>query len=199
MNNPSAIPRPSPPRTIPTNNLNNPSGSNKHGHGMADGQRLRAATSFSPYHPPSSMAIRHTGTMAAAGSDSGNSNTSVGRSLTAIAGPMGITIVDAAAPQRPWLVLNYSSSLSDTSASPSRHNNIGGNRVNAGGISTMAFQPCQSTLNLKRHPPAPDAGNATDGPSYGGMKGGFSYSQSASSPILLATARGSGILVWDCS
>ena len=77
--------RPSPPRISPINN----SSKNK----MPTGSRLRAATSFASYHPPSSMAVRRTGV--SSHHDGGN------KSLAAIAGPMGITIVDTNAPQRP--------------------------------------------------------------------------------------------------
>jgi len=179
-NKPGAIPRPSPPRISPTNKNPNPN-NNKNMH-IKTGQRLRAATSFSPQHPPSSMAIRRTGI--------GGSGCSSEKSLAAIAGPMGITIVDVLAPQRPWLVLNYSSS--SESASSSRKNGSGGI---SGGITTMAFQPCPSIL--------PQSLSDTDGggpasPNHGGGGDGYKYYQS-SSPILLATARGSGILIWDCS
>ena len=152
------------PTTSPGTNLNpHISGSKNNNNLLIEtGQRLRAATSFSPHHPPSSMAVRRVG--------------SGGKSLAAIAGPMGITVVDVDAPQRPWMVLNYSSSSLGGSSSSSGI---------SGGISTMAFQPCPSTVPY----------NLSD---VGGG-GGHNHNYSQSSPILLATARGSGILIWDCS
>lgn len=145
MNEPTM--RSSPPKGSPKNQ--------QHDVNLTGNQRLRAAASFSPYNNPTSMAVRLTG--------SGG-----GTSLGAIAGPMGINIVDLAAPQRSLMVLNYSSSAGVRGAKSTNSANI------SGGISTMAFQPDQSIL----------------------QSGGLTQS---SSSVLLATARGSGILIWDCS
>ena len=114
---------------------------------MTVNQRLRAATTFSPHNNPTSMAVRLSG--------------GGGTSLGAIAGPMGINVVDLAAPQNSVMVLNYSSSS-------------GAMNAYSGGINIMAFQP-QNNHSL-----------------------GNNLHQSSSS-VLLATARGSGILIWDCS
>ncbi|KAL9180041.1 hypothetical protein ACHAXT_008011 [Thalassiosira profunda] len=150
-------PRPSParPGTAPTANIKSNIG--KSTGTPRTGQRLRAAASFQA-HPPSSLAVRRTGTFGSGGT----------KSLAAIAGPMGITVVDVEAPQKPWLVLNYSSSSGAASGS-------GGS---GGGISTMAFQPCSSTVS---------------------SSDGAERCNHSSSPILLATARRNGILIWDCS
>ena len=163
----SSKPINNPHRVSPINLSSNPPSINKHVLKMSTGSRLRAATSFSPYqsnNPPSSMAIRRTG-ISAGGSDGFNTDGTFGKPLAAIAGPLGITIVDVNAPQHPWLVLNYSST-------------------------TMAFQPCLSTLQQSMT----DA-ECVNSVSYGNR---FSNTQSQS-PVLLATARGSGILIWDCS
>ena len=140
-------------------------------------QRLRGATCFSPYHSPSCMTVRQTGS-----NTDGNINTKQNtRPLAAIANPMGITIIDINKPQRSYLTLNYSTSTISTSTSPYNDKSIG-----TGGITTMAFQPCFSST--KHH-----LNDTTNGTS--------SYIQSSSTqqPILLATARGNGILIWDCS
>jgi hypothetical protein len=97
--------------------------------------------------------------------------------LAAIAGPMGITVVDILTPQRPWLVLNYASTV---------HDYEGGCKSTAdgsakGGITTMAFQPGQSSESI----------NQTQNREEECIQ--------SSSSILLAAARGSGILIWDCS
>ena len=78
------------------------------------GNRLRAAADF-PFNP-TCMAVRRAG---------------IGSPyppLAAIAGPMGVTVVDVKTPQRPWLSLNYST------CPP--------------GITTMAFQPCKSAYEV---------------------------------------------------
>eukprot|EP00984_Skeletonema_dohrnii_P027712 scaffold17342_cov112-Skeletonema_dohrnii-CCMP3373.AAC.5 len=157
MNEPTM--RSSPPKASPKNQQQNVN--------LTGNQRLRAAASFSPYNNPTSMAVRLTG--------SGG-----GTSIGAIAGPMGINIVDLAAPQRSLLVLDYSSSAGMSGAIPNNNTNI------SGGISTMAFQPDQSILQC---------------PSYLSDSNGRSSGNSSqpSSSVLLATARGSGILIWDCS
>ena len=128
------------------------------------GRRLRAATALSPPHgpPPTSMALR--ATRAAAGARGGVG----GASLAAFAGPTGIAVVDVAAPQRPCLRLDYSSSTEE-------------------GIAAMAFQPCADD-------PDPDRARRPRPPGATRYGGG-----SSSSPILLATARHTGILIWDCS
>lgn len=138
---------------------------------LTGNQRLRSAASFSPYNNPTSMAVRP-------------SRCGV-PSLAAVAGPMGINIVDLATPQRSLLVLNYSSSPSVTGV-PS---NNGG--ISVGGITSMAFQPDQSIVQN------PNSG-ASDS---NGQRVGVTWREhsQSSSPILLATARGSGILIWDCS
>ncbi|KAL7456072.1 hypothetical protein ACHAWC_008345 [Mediolabrus comicus] len=138
---------------------------------LTGNQRLRSAASFSPYNNPTSMAVR----LSRCGVPS----------LAAVAGPMGINIVDLATPQRSLLVLNYSSSPSVTGV-PS---NNGG--ISVGGITSMAFQPDQSIVQN------PNSG-ASDS---NGQRVGATWREhsQSSSPILLATARGSGILIWDCS
>ena len=102
-------------------------------------QRLRGATCFSPYHSPSCMTVRQTGS-----NTDGNINTRQStRSLAAIANPMGITILDINTPQRSYITLNYSTSTISTSTSSYNDKSIGN-----GGITTMAFQPCfTSQLN----------------------------------------------------
>lgn len=158
MSLPSQVMRSSPQRKSPINN--NPNSTTN----ISSNQRLRAATSFSPYNAPSSMAVRL----------SDGSGVGSIPPLAAVAGPMGITIVDVTAPQRPWLVLNYASTVEGGAGVRPE----GG--AAEGGITTMAFQPASSSSS---------EGNVqTEG-----------YTQSASSSILLATARGSGILIWDCS
>lgn len=128
---------------------------------MSSNERLRAAALISPFNTPSCMAVR-------TGNVLDNSPT-----LAAIAGPMGITVVDILIPQRPWLVLNYASTIYEgTDGFTSQV----GSSVR-GGISTMAFQPGRSCA---------DSGKEDE------------CSQSSNS-ILLASARGSGILIWDCS
>ncbi|KAL7428343.1 hypothetical protein ACHAXM_001235 [Skeletonema potamos] len=104
-----------------------------------------------------------------------------GASLGAFAFPMGINIVDLARPQRSVLVLNYSSGMSGT---------IHNNAAFSGGISTMAFQPDQSVLQCPGY-----LSDSKGRSSSGNLR---EISQSSTS-VLLATARGSGILVWDCS
>ena len=110
----------------------------------ARSNRLRAAADF-PFNP-TCMAVRRTG---------------VGSPyppLAAIAGPMGVTVVDVKTPQQPWLTLNYST------CPP--------------GITTMAFQPCKSAYEVD---------------------GSADNVGSSSSSVLLATARGNSIMIWDCS
>ena len=160
--------------------------------------RLRAATTISSplqhhyryhhYYPPSNcMSVRRTGR--GKGGD-----THRGKSLAAIAGPMGITVVDVASPQlRPWLALDYGSFNND------------GN----GGITTMAFQPCPSSqgklLNSNSIGDEKVNINTTSSTTTSNIdmnnnstSNYYHYSYNESS-ILLATARGSGILIWDCS
>ena len=134
---------------------------------MTSNERLRAAASFSPFNIPSCMTVR-----TSYGNTTDNNPT-----LAAIAGPMGITILDITMPHRPWLVLDYASTIPE-------HANIGSytDDSNRGGIKTMAFQP------------APSIATDTD---FTRAKGG-KFNQPSNS-ILLATARGSGILIWDCS
>jgi len=141
----------------------------QHNVNLTGNQRLRAAASFSPNNNPTSMAVRLTG---------GGG----GASLGAIAVPMGINIVDLTAPQRSLLVLNYSSGVSG--AIPNSNGAI------SGGISTMAFQPDQSILQC------PSYLSDSKGRS---SSGNLRENSQSSSSVLLATARGSGILVWDCS
>jgi hypothetical protein len=125
-------------------------------------ERLRAAASLSAFNTPSCMTVRTT-----YGFD--NSPT-----LAAIAGPMGITVVDILTPQRPWLVLNYASAMHQPAGSMRGYSD-GGTRC---GITTMKFQP---------------------GPSSHQNQGKEQEYHQSSNSILLATARGSGILIWDCS
>lgn len=115
---------------------------------MRSNERLCAAALLSPFNSPSCMAVR-----TSYGIDASPT-------LAAIAGPMGITVVDILTPQRPWLMLNY--------ASATHVSSVGLRDASHGGISTMAFQP---------------GGRADE----------------CKSSILLASARGSGILIWDCS
>jgi len=127
------------------------------------------------------MTVRQTGSLRAeCNTDTKQSTRQSARSLAAIANPMGITILDINTPQRSYLTLNYSTSTISTSTSSYNDKSIGN-----GGITTMAFQPCfTNQLNS----------STTNGTS--------SYIQSAytaQQPILLATARGNGILIWDCS
>ncbi|KAL7493275.1 hypothetical protein ACHAWT_004835 [Skeletonema menzelii] len=150
--------RSSPPKAGPKNQ--------QHNVNLTGNQRLRAAASFSPYNNPTSMAVRLTG--------SGG-----GTSLGAIAGPMGINIIDLAAPHRSLMVLDYSSTAVMRGAKPKNNPNI-----ISGGISTMAFQPDPSI----RSSYLSDSNGHTSG-----------NLQQPSSSVLLATARGSGILIWDCS
>lgn len=93
--------------------------------------------------------------------------------LAAIAGPLGITVVDILTPQRPWLILNYASTVHESS----RPRGSADESIR-GGISTMAFQP---------------------GPSTSSSQGREDEHNPSNDSILLATARGSGILIWDCS
>ena len=165
---------------------------------MSSNQRLRAVNSFSPYHPPSSMAVRLSGGVGSGG----------GPSLAAIAGPMGITVVDVMTPQRPWLVLNYSSSVdggahgkkggaNDASMfnSDKKSTLMGG----SGGISTMAFQPCPSVSQCISYMSDGIRNDTQDNHLSHNFGGSDGHNYSSSSSVLLATARGSGILIWDCS
>jgi hypothetical protein len=161
--------------------------------------RLRAATTIcSPlqhhyryhhYYPPSNcMSVRRTGAGRRRGGD-----THRGKSLAAIAGPMGITVVVVSSPQlRPWLALDYGS-----------FNN------GKGGITTMAFQPCPSSRGKLCNSNSIGGGevdvNTTSSVTTSNIdmnknntSNYYHYSYNKSS-ILLATARGSGILIWDCS
>ena len=133
---------------------------------LTSNERLRAAATISPFNTPSCMAVR-----------TGNS-IDCNPTLAAIAGPMGITIIDVLIPQRPWLTLNYASTLPEPTGS------LKGclNGSIRGGISTMAFQPASSTSSYQTL----------------GREDEYCKRQSSNS-ILLATARGSGILIWDCS
>lgn len=101
--------------------------------------------------------------------------------LAAIAGPTGITVIDASSPQlRPWLVLDYGSFTN-------------------GGITTMAFQPCPSSVEQQHFSSdslAEDMTEASSSISNNNSSDRYSYNEAS---ILLATARGSGILIWDCS
>jgi len=132
------------------------------------------------------MTVRQTGSLRANCNTDGNINTKQSprqntRSLAAVANPMGITIIDTNTPQRSYLTLNYSTSTISTSTSSYMDKSIGN-----GGITTMAFQPCFTSHQVLN--------NTTNGTS--------SYIQSSHTtqhPILLATARGNGILIWDCS
>ncbi len=119
------------------------------------------------------MAIRRTGRKQH-GVVRGQNETMGGKSLAAIAGRMGITILelDSSSHLRPWLTLD----------------SCGG-----GGISTMAFQPCPSSIHEKQQYTGLLTGDTNDN-----NNGSYHFSCNKSS-ILLATARGSGILVWDVS
>jgi hypothetical protein len=152
--------------------------------------RLRAATSIpSPlqYSPSSScMAIRRTG-RTKRNIVRGQNET---KSLAAIAGPMGITILDmdnsSSHQLRPWLSLDYGGS---------------------GGIFTMAFQPCPSSSASLQEKQQCSAGllagdrvvDIRNNNLNNNNNGCYHYSYNNESSILLATARGSGILVWDIS
>ena len=150
----------SPAKTNSLKNQKHPNNVNN----LTGNQRLRAAASFSKYNYPTSMAVRLTGRCDVA-------------SLGAIAGPMGINIVDLAAPQRSLLVLNYCSS-------------VGSTILNNNGISTMSFQPDQSILQCPNYLAESIGRNSA---------AGTWREHTQSSTILLATARASGILIWDCS
>lgn len=127
------------------------------------GRRLRGAADLTYQTPSTCMAIRRTGIV-----NDKNTINYHGKSLAAIAGPMGITIVDVNAPKLPWLVLNYSTSSAYY---------VYGKEM--GGISSMSFQPCMSVTE--------DGTSSSPNDRY------------SSQPVLLATARGNGILIWDCS
>ena len=133
---------------------------------LTSNERLRAAASISPFNTPSCMAVRTSNFI------DGNPT------LAAIAGPMGITVIDVLIPQRPWIVLNYASTVPE----PTGASKGCANDSIHGGISTMAFQPASST-----------ASNQTLG------KNDEYYRRQSNNSILLATARGNGILIWDCS
>eukprot|EP00804_Cyclotella_cryptica_P005852 CCRYP_000144-RC/>CCRYP_000144-RC protein AED:0.03 eAED:0.03 QI:422/1/1/1/0.83/0.71/7/1324/1175 len=135
---------------------------------MSSNERLRAAASLSPFNTPSCMAIRRC-----------ESSMDHNPTLAAFAGPMGITVVDIMIPQRPWLVLNYASTIHDSSDSfGSRKGSLDSSF--RGDISTMAFQPGPPSSNNQ-------------------SEGKVDESNQLSNSILLATARGNGILIWDCS
>ncbi|KAL7466238.1 hypothetical protein ACHAXS_006526 [Conticribra weissflogii] len=187
-------------------NINHDIHVNVNKNALTSNQRLRAVSSFSPYNPPTTMAVRLSAGFGGIHSESKEGNVgacSPSPSLAAVAGPMGITVMDVATPHRPRLVLNYSSSVRDGAnsdegvrgiegkdASYNNHvrennayynyNNNSNNNNGGAGIATMAFQPCPSVLEIGRK------GKSRDVPQ-------------CSSSILLATARGSNILIWDCS
>jgi len=132
--------------TTNSNNTNNNSNSNNDIHNtlnikkMSSNQRLRAVSSFSPYNAPSTMAVR----LSAGDGDIHNESNEVDAgscrplpSLAAVAGPMGISVMDTTTPHRPRLVLNYSSSFhdgvdfekdfKDFAGDASNNNNVRGN------------------------------------------------------------------------
>lgn len=137
---------------------------------MSSNERLRAAASLSPFNTPSCMAIR----------TSFESSIEHIPTLAAIAGPMGITVVDIMFPQRPWLVLNYASKMHESSDNFSSHDGFLDSSIR-GDISTMAFQPGPRTYSNNHSERMEEDNNQL------------------SNSILLATARGNGILIWDCS
>ena len=138
------------------------------------------------------------------------------KSLAAIATPTGITIVNVDTPKiRPWLVLNYSTTSSSSSSSSSSLVVDGKNKTSRGGdhgsssssISTMAFQPscCSSSSssstiqNNQRNTASSMMLNNNISDYYNNNNKKYQHQNNQQQQILLATARGSGILLWDCS